>query len=265
MSYGPRPWLQTHWDVRAAANFILGGTGAGLLVAWALVAPASPDWRLYAIGGGALIAGGLAAVWLEIGRKLRALNVLLNPRTSWMTRESYAAVLLFILIFSALIFDKAALAAAAALVALVFLWCQARILRASKGIPAWRVPQLGALVIATGLAEGAALFALTHASPLAVALAGLAVIGRALAWSRYQPTLQGPAREALEPAGRMLLQLGTVAALVLLLAAVFVPAAAVLAAAAIIAAGWRFKLVLVTRAASNQGFALPRLPVRGAR
>jgi hypothetical protein len=32
-SFGPRPWIQQHWDARAAGNFILGGAGAGLLAA----------------------------------------------------------------------------------------------------------------------------------------------------------------------------------------------------------------------------------------
>ena len=36
MSYGFRPWLQTSWDARAAANFIGGGIGSGLLVFAAL-------------------------------------------------------------------------------------------------------------------------------------------------------------------------------------------------------------------------------------
>ena len=31
--YGPKPWLQRHWDWRAAANFMLAGTGAGLIAA----------------------------------------------------------------------------------------------------------------------------------------------------------------------------------------------------------------------------------------
>ena len=29
-------WLQRHWDARAAANFMLGGAGSGLLVCVAL-------------------------------------------------------------------------------------------------------------------------------------------------------------------------------------------------------------------------------------
>ena len=40
---------------------------------------------------------------------------------------------------------------------------------------------------------------------------------------------------------------------------------AILAAFAAILTGWWFKFVLVTRAALNQGFALPQLPVRGTR
>jgi phenylacetyl-CoA:acceptor oxidoreductase subunit 2 len=51
-----------------------------------------------------------------------------------------------------------------------------------------------------------------------------------------------------------------------LLAVTYVDArAAPLAALATIAAGWWLKLTLVTRAAFNQGFALPHVPVRGVR
>ena len=136
MSYGPKPWLQAHWDLRAAGNFILGGTGTGLLAAMALAAPAAWRWPL-AIGL-VLIAAGLGAVWLEIGRKLRAINVLFNARTSWMTREAYVAVLVFGLGLAALALGRVPLAQAAALAALGFVYCQGRILFGAKGIPAWR-------------------------------------------------------------------------------------------------------------------------------
>lgn len=53
--------------------------------------------------------------------------------------------------------------------------------------------------------------------------------------------------------------------LALILGEIFQPQAAILAAIATILAGWWFKFVLVTRAALNQGFALPQLPVRGTR
>jgi phenylacetyl-CoA:acceptor oxidoreductase subunit 2 len=209
-----------------------------------------------------LVAAGLAAVWHETGRRLRALNVFLNPFTSWMTRESYAAVAFFALGASALAAPRPALLAAAGAAALVFLWCQARILHAAKGIPAWRAPQVVALIVFTGLAEGAGLLLLFSAANAALGLFALAVVARALAWSRYRAAVRS---EMLEPAGKALLQIGTVAALLLAVAAVLVAEVAPLAGAAALVTGWRLKFVLVTRAAFNQGYALPHLPVRGAR
>jgi len=91
MSYGPKPWIQLHWDVRAAFNFILGGTGGGFLLFAAFVPAGQPSSRAALLLGLALVAAGLASVWLEIGRKLRGLHVFLNPFTSWMTRESFVA------------------------------------------------------------------------------------------------------------------------------------------------------------------------------
>lgn len=254
MSYGPRPWQQTNWDWRAAANFMLGGTGAGLVIAAALALPAPRPAVLVAL---LLIAGGLGAVWLEIGRKLRAIHVFFNPQTSWMTRESFAAVLFFVVSSIELLFHSKETLGAAALAALAFVYCQARILRAAKGIPAWRAPEAVPLVLATALAEGAGAALLFDAGTFMLSLSALAVIARALAWTRYLSAAKQPGRE--------LMRLGTVAPLALLLAAYYVPPAAPLAGLAAIAAGWRFKYVLVTRAAFNQGFSLPNLPVRGSR
>ena len=118
---------QRHWDARAAFNFILGGSGAGLMAASVAIEPASPWPLALAL---ALIAAGLAAVWLEIGRKARALHVFFNPFTSWMTRESFAALILFPLALGSML--TLSFVPAAALAALAFLWCQARILRAAR-------------------------------------------------------------------------------------------------------------------------------------
>jgi phenylacetyl-CoA:acceptor oxidoreductase subunit 2 len=147
--------LQRSWDARAAANFMLGGAGAGL------VACAPLTGNSYAtLAGLAMIAVGLGAVWLETGRKLRAAHVLFNPFTSWMTREAFAALLLFPLgLFFPLL---------AAPVALVFLYCQARILRAAKGIPAWRTPWVVPLIVLSGLAEGGALLLLMQGNVIGI-------------------------------------------------------------------------------------------------
>ena len=240
-------WLQRHWDARAAANFAFGGAGAGLMIVAAIVQPASP-WP--AVLSLALVAAGLGAVWLEIGRKLRALHVFFNPFTSWMTREAFAALLFFPLGAGAIFVPSALPLAAAA--AAAFLYCQARILSAAKGIPAWRAPQIVPLIVSTGLAEGAAIALLFSADVFAFAIA---VAARLLAWHRYRNAVASP---ALEAPGKALLWLGTLVPLLLM----FVTPLAGLAA---LAAGWWLKLSLVTRASFNQGFSLPHLPVRGTR
>ena len=156
--FGPKPWHQSNWDFRAALNFIFGGAGAGLLVIVAFSGLAGDALRAEIVLGMALIGAGLISVWFEIGRPLRAINVGFNPFTSWMTRESFAAGAVFALGLSAAWLGSQALAQAAALAALVFAYCQGRMLQAAKGIPAWRVPALAWLIFTTALAEGAGLF-----------------------------------------------------------------------------------------------------------
>ena len=242
-------WLQRHWDARAAANFMLGGAGAGLTMVTLFV----PDSYFLVILSLVLVASGLTAVWLEIGRKLRAIHVFFNPFTSWMTRESFAALLLFPLGIGAIFVPLALPLAAAA--AAAFLYCQARILRASKGIPAWRAPEVVPLIVFTGLAEGAGLALVFTVNHLLLGFFVLAIAARFFAWLRYRAA--APAK-ALEPAGKALVWIGTVAAIAL----VFVPLLAGLAA---LATGAWLKFALVTRASFNQGFSLPHLPVRGTR
>ncbi len=264
MSYGPNPWQQTQWDWRAAANFICGGAGGGLIVFAALSGPLP----LLLLGGVLLVCTGLLCVWLEIGRPLRAVHVFFNPRTSWLTREAFVAALLV----------PAALGAAAglpgldglaALLALAFIYCQARILRAATGIPAWRNPLVVPLIVVTGLAEGGGLALLAQAADaprwlIVVATLALARLG---VWRAYRRGLTPQALVALDGAGRWM-QLADAAALLLLvlaLAASTALATPLVAGAGLLlaATGAAFKFNLIMRAGFNQGFALAHLPVRG--
>lgn len=251
--------LQRHWDARAAANFICGGAGGGLLVVTAFVPSTRPIAVLVAL---ALIAAGLASVWLEIGRKLRAVHVFFNPFTSWMTRESFAAVMVFLLGASYLFFPRPILLYGAGFAAAGFLYCQARILHAAKGIPAWREPRIVPLIVWAGLAEGAALALFFSVASVQLALFAGALAARMLAWWRYRGAVT---TQALVPAGRALLWLGTAAPLALLPLSDAYPWATPAAAIAALAAGAWMKLALVTRASFKQDFSLPHLPVRGAR
>lgn len=264
MSFGPRPWLQAHWDWRAACNFMFGGSGAGLMIAAPALQGAGADAATLA--GLVLVAAGLGAVWLEIGRKLRALHVYFNPFTSWMTREAFAALVLFGAGIAALLLGTPWLRWLAAGAALAFVWCQGRILHGAKGIPAWRRREVVPFIVASGVAEGAAIAFALHSGRAVLALAVIALLARGAAWLRYRGALQNARAElALLVPGRALLVLGTAIALALLAGSAVVPGAAWLAAAAALSAGWYFRFALVTRAAFNQGFALPHLPVRGAR
>ncbi len=279
MTYGPRPWQQTQWDWRAAGNFICGGAGSGLIVFTAVSGARGPMLTALMLAGLALIGLGLTCVWLEIGRPLRAFNVFFNPRTSWMSREAIAATLLMPVGFAAAV-AVPELAWLAALIALVFVYCQSRMLQAAKGIVAWREPRLLPLMMATGLTEGAGLFwlgALWHGqATLALLLLFAAlVLVRMLLWRAWRQRLERRAApralSAIDGAGRTLLVAGTLIPLgASIVAGVgqFGASATMLAAVAgllaAIAGSW-FKFTLVTRAGFNQGFALTHLPVRGAR
>lgn len=242
---------QHHWDVRAALNFILGGTGAGLIVAAAFV----PKPSLALAVGLAMIGAGLFAVWLETGRKLRALHVLFNPKTSWMTREAFVALVLFPLALGSILTGKFVFGAMIA--AAAFLYCQAKILRAARGIPAWRAPEVVPLIVTTGLAEGAGLCLFFSSGAASIGLFVLFLIARAFAWSRYRAAVKNL---ALAP----LMQLGTAAALVFAAAGFYIDQLTLPAAVLAVATGWWLKFALVTRA-GFEGFTLPRIPVRGTR
>ncbi len=278
MNHGPNPWQQTQWDWRAAANFMCGGAGSGLLVFSALATrTTNTPWLL--LLGLALVGTGLFCVWLEIGRPLRALNVFFNPRTSWMTREGGVAMLLM----------PAGLAAAYGItgfewitcaLALAFVYCQGRILMAAKGIPTWREPLIVPLIVATGIAEGGGLWLLLQSTqamqlPWLLLLLGAALLARAMWWPLYRQRLQGsaaPSALAALDAMRAAWLAGSYLPLASIVAVAFgsiggTPASALLATAGLLAAavGAWFKFSLVTRAGFNQGYALLHLPVRGQR
>lgn len=205
------------------------------------------------------------------------MNVFRRPGASWMSREAIVSLVLFPLGLG-LAWGLRTWALPVLLVALVYMYCQARMVQAAKGIPAWREPLTVPLMIATALTEGAGLYWLGNAGQAvgSAMLGGLFVallLARWLLWrawrGRVAKVAAAPALAAIDRAGRSLLWLGSGAPLVLtLLAFTGVAGSAspvLLAAGGALAAltGLQFKLTLITRASYNQGFALARLPVRG--
>ena len=277
MSYGPNPWQQAHWDWRAAGNFMFGGAGTGLLVFTVLSRAQGLFGTLLVLAGLGLVGLGLLCVWLEIGRPLRALNVFRKPGASWMSREAMVSLLLFPLGLG-LALGLRAWAAPLLFVALGYLYCQARMVQAGKGIPAWREPLIVPLMMLTGLAEGAGLYWLGHSGqPVAGAALGLLfvalLLARWVAWriwrGRVAKVVAPRALSAIDAQGRNLQWLGSVVPLVLAVLAFWGVAGSwspiLLGAGGALAAltGAQFKFTLITRASFNQGFSLARLPVRG--
>lgn len=269
---------QRAWDARAAANFMAGGAGSGLVVATACGATLAGSARWPFVLAAAIVLIGLAAVWAEIGRPWRALNVFLHARTSWMTREALLAPLLLGLALAAALLPAIAAAAAplAALAALAFVYCQARMLRAARGIPTWREPAIVPLIMATALVEGGALWLIVISRPvgaLAWLVFAVLLLARQWLWTRWRTRLQAApqALRVVDDAGRVLRRasLGALALVVLLVGAPLPPIAAaplqLAAALAALAGGLWFKYTLITRAAFTQGFAIPHRPVRGVR
>ncbi|MBI1904912.1 MAG: dimethyl sulfoxide reductase anchor subunit [Rhodocyclales bacterium] len=272
------PRQQQNWDWRAAANFIFGGAGGGLLLLAAFTHLMGGDARLPLLAGMALIGTGLTCVWFEIGRPWRALNVYRHIATSWMTREAMVALPLFACGALAALTGHTVLVFAAGLLGAVFLYSQARILNANKGIPAWRHPRCLPLLGATGLAEGAGLMALfaPFVAPGVVAVVAVALIAalvlRVVMWRSYLSALRADGApvgslKALDAIDMRLMAIAhAVPAGLAGVAAIGVPGASLgllVAGLLAVAGGWVFKFTLIRRAAYSQGMAVPHLPVRG--
>ena len=270
------PWRQTYWDWRAAGNFVFGGTGAGTLL-YAAVIPGVPP--ILGPLGAAFVTCGLLCVWFEIGRPWRALNVFLRPRSSWMSREALLAPWLIATGALAVVPRFAALRIVAGLLGLAYLYCQARMLNAARGIPAWRHPRAVPLMVVTGLAEGAGIGVLVGSlsvpavaatSWIAWPLAGLIAL-RIFAVLQYRSGLNrdGAPQALLRVLSREAPKRLAVdaCALVAALAQIAWPRSGVpigVAALLAVAAGWWWKHSIVVPLSYNQGFALPLTPVRGA-
>jgi Fe-S-cluster-containing dehydrogenase component/DMSO reductase anchor subunit len=277
---GVEPWRQQHWNWKAAANFLCGGAGAGLFAFVALAGLGDAPVLAGGLTALAVVAFGLFLLLFKIGQPFRFSYVLRQPQRSWMSREAWVAGAFFPVALAAIWFENGVALILAALLGFAFMVCQAMMFYASKGIPAWRQQTLVPLLVATGFAEGSGLFLLVaafvpglqlFALPVAAALVML-VTARYLAWRFYvgelehegAPTQTHAVYRAFAP---WFLIVGLAVPLWLVapgfILPPFTPILFALAGSTALIAGWAFKLILVTRAGFNQGFALTHTPVRG--
>ena len=265
--------LQTQWDWRAAGNFMFGGSGGALILMAAIASWPGTPTLVIGLSSLVFVGLGLFLVWLEIGRPWRFLHVFFHPQTSWMTREASVAVLLFAATFLGVLLQAPTLLAAAGLLGFLFLYCQGRILRASKGIPAWREPAVVPLILSTGLAEGAAIltilliFSSTEQMWLLYLLMGLLAC-RLVSWQHYRQRLAAnnappAALKMLDDINRPQVILGNALPLLLLAMIIILPVLlkplALLACILATASGWLMKFTIIAKAAKVQGYALGKL------
>ena len=195
-----------------------------------------------------------------------------------MSREAFVGLLLFPAGLAAMLGMPGWNLITAAL-ALVFLYCQSRMLPAARGIPAWRSGLFSPLLLLTAGCEGLGIFMLLglfHNRVSGAALFAMLalLLLRLMVWRRYRSgvdaSLVARARSALDQTGRTLMLGGSLLPGVLLIAAWLLGGHAAsillaLAGACAAATGASLKFTLVTRASYNQGFALFKMPVRGVR
>ena len=265
--------LQTQWDWRAAGNYMFGGSGGALIFMAAISAWPGTPTLVIGLATLSFVGLGLFLVWLEIGRPWRFLHVFFHPQTSWMTREASVAVLLFATTFMGVLMQAPTLLAAAGLLGFLFLYCQGRILKASKGIPAWREPAVVPLIISTGLAEGAAILSIllifSNAEQMWLLYLLMGLLGcRLVSWQHYRQRLavnNAPpaALKILGEINRPHVILGNALPLLLLVTIIVQPALlgplALLACILATASGWLMKFTIITKASKVQGYALGKL------
>ena len=252
---------------------MFGGSGGALILMAAISSwPGTPN-LVIGLAALAFVGLGLFLVWLEIGRPWRFLHVFFHPQTSWMTREASVSVLLFAATFTGVLMQAPSLLVAAGLLGFLFLYCQGRILRASKGIPAWREPAVAPLIMSTGLTEGAAILSILLIFSgagqmwLLYLLMGL-LAWRLVSWNHYRQRLAAnnappAALKVLDDVNRPHVILGNALPLLLLATVIVWPdllqPLALLACILATASGWLMKFTIITRAAKVQGYALGKL------
>lgn len=177
---GSAPLRQASWDWRAAGTFTFGGAGAGLAFCAAMLAFASHEHAFAAfLLAPLLLAGGIAAVWVEQGKPKDYLRVFFHPQTSWKTREALIGALLAVVTLVATVLSFTPVLLAVVLLAAGFLYTQGRILGDAGDT------RLVPLVLSTGVAEGAGLLvvvAMLTGSDAAHGALSLTILLAALRW-----------------------------------------------------------------------------------
>lgn len=182
--------VQKEWKWPIAADLFLAGTGAGAYATGVMASYGGPEWAPVAKTGVALaIPLVLLATFfllVDLGVKMRALRVFLNPGTSWITRGSFiisgfmtlAFVHLLLMVWPGQMAVDAPLIRLIGAVNLVFatlvMIYTGALLGASRPIAFWNTAMLPVLFLVSGVTMGMmAVVLLTPASAVPISVFGL--------------------------------------------------------------------------------------------
>ena len=170
---------QREWTWPAAANFILGGAGAGFYLLSFLNMVFERDLSLTAqpvlFGMLALLIMGLGFVFLitEAGRPFRGRYLLCHLQTAWISRETLAITFFAPAVLLDQFLPHPFFKTWAALAALAFMITQGFIVYSSRAVPTWNVSIMPLFFISSGLTSGSGM-------ALLLAAHGMLPIGGAL-------------------------------------------------------------------------------------
>ena len=179
------PIKQKEWGWPAAANFILGGAGAGFYIfTFLTMIFKNPNSALnyplsYWMIGPVLVVTGFLCLIIDTGRPLRSFYIFRHFAKAWISKE----ILAFSFFAPAVIFDyffpNLILKSCAVSSSLFFMVAQGFILYSSRAIPAWNLSIMPLFFLSSGFASGAGLTLILAASGRIVIEAGLVLLSLA--------------------------------------------------------------------------------------
>lgn len=164
-----KPIKQKVWGWPAAANFIFGGTGAGLyLVSFcqALLREGSASFfesLPFGLISFVMIIIGFLVLGIEAGRPSRCCYVFCNPGQSWISRETYTYCIFILFALLDHVLPYLPIRLLAVTTALGILVSHGFIIYRSRAVTAWNLPIIPIVFLTSSLAAGYGLLLLVTA------------------------------------------------------------------------------------------------------
>jgi DMSO reductase anchor subunit len=157
------PVKQKVWGWPTIVNFFLGGMGASYYLLNILISLLHGGMdrvshpAVFKLLAPALVGSGFLSLTVKAGRPLRGLQLFLNIRSSWISREVLAGSIFITASVLDWFFSRPILSMLSISAAMALLVSQSFIIYRARAITAWNVPLMVFLNLTSGLATGCGL------------------------------------------------------------------------------------------------------------